>query len=268
MAMELVTKLPYDHPYRWDGTLFGGKKLWRPFELGSALALWLDSEDTTTVTLNSGNVAQWDDKSGNGNNASEPVASKQPAYGTMQASGKPALVFDGIDDRMLFTNIECYQKAVFVVYELNNLPAAAAQILGGNGYNNQLRQNNGAFVSYASATPAYSSFPISPTTLVDDELALVSALFGDDLSLGVNAEYNTSGTYIPGTTGLLYGQIAARGAIATGTDFLEGRFGEIIITDYPLLAIRQTIEGYLAWKWGIAAKLPSGHRFRNRPPTV
>jgi hypothetical protein len=31
---------------------------------------------------------------------------------------------------------------------------------------------------------------------------------------------------------------------------------------------RQLLEGYLAWKWGIEASLPTGHPFRNTPPTV
>jgi hypothetical protein len=52
MALELVNRLPYDHPYRWDGTEVGGQKLWRPDELGASLALWLDAEDAASITLN------------------------------------------------------------------------------------------------------------------------------------------------------------------------------------------------------------------------
>jgi hypothetical protein len=29
---------------------------------------------------------------------------------------------------------------------------------------------------------------------------------------------------------------------------------------------RQTVEGYLAWKWGIQANLPATHPFKNFPP--
>lgn len=78
MPMEIVRQLPYDHPYRWDGTLFGGPKLWRPNELGSSLAMWLDAEDTSTITLNGTTVSQWADKSGNGRNAAQPTAVNQP----------------------------------------------------------------------------------------------------------------------------------------------------------------------------------------------
>ena len=84
MPMEIVRQLPYNHPYRWDGTLFGGPRLWRPNELGSSLAMWLDAEDTASITLNGVNVSQWADKSGNGRNASQATASAQPAFATSQ----------------------------------------------------------------------------------------------------------------------------------------------------------------------------------------
>jgi hypothetical protein len=31
---------------------------------------------------------------------------------------------------------------------------------------------------------------------------------------------------------------------------------------------RQTVEGYLAWKWGLVANLPAAHPFKNRPPLI
>ena len=91
MALELVNNLPYDHPYRWDGTLFGGQKLWRPDELGASLALWLDAEDTDSITLNGSNVSQWDDKSGNNRNHVQANAANQPPLISAAINGKPAL---------------------------------------------------------------------------------------------------------------------------------------------------------------------------------
>jgi len=31
---------------------------------------------------------------------------------------------------------------------------------------------------------------------------------------------------------------------------------------------RYKVEGYLAWKWGLVANLPSGHPYKNLPPYV
>jgi hypothetical protein len=42
----------------------------------------------------------------------------------------------------------------------------------------------------------------------------------------------------------------------------------VIIGGILSTANRQLLEGYLAWKWGIEASLPTGHPFRNTPPTV
>ena len=49
-----------------------------------------------------------------------------------------------------------------------------------------------------------------------------------------------------------------------GQNFLEGQFCEFIATDS--LSDRQKIEGYLAHKWGIESKLPSGHTYKDSAP--
>ena len=43
--------------------------------------LWLDATDATTITEVSGDVSQWDDKSGNGNNVSQSVITDRPSNG-------------------------------------------------------------------------------------------------------------------------------------------------------------------------------------------
>ncbi|OBQ32885.1 MAG: hypothetical protein AN487_21545, partial [Anabaena sp. CRKS33] len=95
--MSLLRNLPYTHPYRWDGRPFGGPQLWRPSNLGSALALWLDAEDAASITLNGSTVSQWNDKSGNARNVSQATAANQPTLTTSGLNGKPVLTFDGAD---------------------------------------------------------------------------------------------------------------------------------------------------------------------------
>ena len=43
--------------------------------------LWLDATDATTITEVSGDVSQWDDKSGNSNNVSQGTAIYRPSNG-------------------------------------------------------------------------------------------------------------------------------------------------------------------------------------------
>lgn len=52
-----------------------------------------------------------------------------------------------------------------------------------------------------------------------------------------------------------------------------GRFGELLLFDgecgvsNDVYLYRQQAEGYLAWKWGLQGNLPSGHPYKNNPPT-
>jgi hypothetical protein len=72
---------------------------WTPADL-TGLALWLDADDSSTITLNGSTVSQWDDKSGNDRHATQATAVSQPAYNATGLNGKPALITDDVDDRM------------------------------------------------------------------------------------------------------------------------------------------------------------------------
>ncbi len=52
---------------------------WTPAQLSTAL--WLDAADAGTITLNGSTVSQWNDKSGNGRNATQSTAANQPYWG-------------------------------------------------------------------------------------------------------------------------------------------------------------------------------------------
>lgn len=47
-----------------------------------------------------------------------------------------------------------------------------------------------------------------------------------------------------------------------------GTINEVIIVPNTTLTQRQQIEGYLAWKWGLQANLPTGHSFRPNPTAM
>ena len=61
----------------------------------AGLALWFDADDASTITLNSGNVSEWRDKSGNNRHATQGTAARQPAYTTNSLNGRPALTAPG-----------------------------------------------------------------------------------------------------------------------------------------------------------------------------
>lgn len=59
----------------------------------AGLAFWFDAADAASITLNSGNVSSWADKSGNGRNATQGVALNQPTYSSSVQNGKAGIIF-------------------------------------------------------------------------------------------------------------------------------------------------------------------------------
>jgi hypothetical protein len=64
----------------------------------AGLALWLDASDTASVTLVSGLVSQWNDKSGNGRNATQTTANDRPSTATI--NGKQGISFNGTTSQL------------------------------------------------------------------------------------------------------------------------------------------------------------------------
>ena len=57
------------------------------------------------------------------------------------------------------------------------------------------------------------------------------------------------------------------GTRADSVTTLTASVSEVIVySTTPTDQQRQTIEGYLAWKWGLVASLPAGHPYKNYPP--
>ena len=69
---------------------------WTPASITTAL--WLDAADASTITIATG-VSQWNDKSGNGWNATQVTSANQPTPGV--DGGVNCLSFDGNDSMTL-----------------------------------------------------------------------------------------------------------------------------------------------------------------------
>ena len=77
-------------------------------------AVWLDSQDISTLTLASNRVSQWNDKSGNGINFTQGDGARQPLYEASSAmNNKPAIYFD------TFT---CMDKSAFNLFSTSSSP--------------------------------------------------------------------------------------------------------------------------------------------------
>ena len=243
---------------------------WTPDALSADLALWLDADDASTITLNGSTVSQWSDKSGNGNNASQATAAFQPSYVTSSISGKSALDFDGSDDILLTSFTIPDNHTVFYV----------ARSDGQTGTGSLLRP----VWSSTGGSPALigSGATRDPTLQLDfymltNRITPVAASFLDNETLLAGSTYDgvrLSGfkNGSPYSTPLVLSHSGFGAATIGGdTDDVTRRFhgpiAEIVMADTTLSTdARQKLEGYLAWKWGLVANLPSGHPYKIKPP--
>lgn len=262
----------------------GARYLWSPNTLGSRLSLWLDADDSSTITLNAATVSAWTDKSGNSRNMAQPTAVQQPIYSTFP-SGKPALSFDGGDSLQnlspgaLLRNVSGATLAAVASYTNNsagrcvlgistpsagqNRATLSANVAGTTGYLIGGRRLDADAFALAGSTSFSAATAIIQIGVLDyansDSFSYVNGSL--DAS---NTSFQTAGSTSDTDSGALYVGISG-----SGTNFLIGLVGEIIVTNTALSSDeREKIEGYLAWKWALQSNLPAGHTYKNIPPMV
>lgn len=264
MALKLVNKLPYDHPYRWDGTLFGGPKLWRPDELGADLALWLDAEDTDSITLNGTTVAQWDDKSGNERHAMQDTAANQPTYKATDAvlGGKPSVgatsnngtvgvVTPSLTAQTLFF-VMAYGTGVETVFPGGLIYPTVFSGPGTYGFERGGMGLTGTD-DWFSASNVWAPFPFrnAATTTSTVALPMPASILRFEGPSAVTQSWGIGHNMV------------------TANRSWHGPIGEVVaLTGVLSDEDRQKLEGYLAWKWGLEANLPIDHPYKTTPPTV
>ena len=252
--------------YMWQFPAAYG--LWSPANITTAL--WLDAEDASTVTLDSGAVSQWRDKSGNSRNATQSTATNRPLYTAAAQNSLSALSFDGSNDTLELASTSLFTSgnadiAVFAAYKatdtsygalLANYSAGAFAIYFGNvvPYLEPWGAYNGANVDVDSGTYALNkNYLIS---LIRSSGSFTGWTDGSQKNTVANS--NSVG----GATAWRIGSNTANGEVA-GMDLYE----IICINSAPSGPVREKLEGYLAHKWGLAANLPSDHPYKTVGPT-
>lgn len=218
---------------------------WTPSDLGASLALWLDADDASTITLNGSNVSQWDDKSGNARHAVQATAVSQPTYTINGLNGKPVLTFDGVDDLLETPSFIMGDAAVSVAQRSAiNQPVIETSVSTNRGFWGSVYPGFTTHTNYGVNGQAPTSAP--PNTAVTNP-AIVSQ------------------------TGLLRTSLNTLriGLGSPAFAYLNGFLSEVIISSTALTSTdRQKLEGYLAWKWGLVANLPTDHPYKTTPPTA
>jgi len=238
---------------------------WTP--LLAAPSLWLDASDSSTVTLNAGNVSQWSDKSGSNKNATQANTSYQPQFSTNAINGLSALNWGNSQNyKSIGNSTGLIVKDVFIVGKFN----------GGNSFSN-----------YNTLFGPLSSYnPVGIASLTDNYFYNYSdntAYYFTNYYLNASSTTSNTNVFPTITSSFILRAQATRtdnnnwnSGYNVGGDreyaaWLNrtwvGLIGEVIVFPASLSSDNQArVEGYLAHKWGLQSTLPSNHPYKSVPP--
>ena len=271
---------------------------WTPALLSTAL--WLDANDSATVIQSGGAITSWNDKSGNGRNA---TADGNPTYSaTGMSTSKPAVQLDGTGDAFVSSITGIGSFNALDVYMVTQTTAAAAA-----------DTNSAVFWGYGNVGSASGPYPVSRGLSIGSSTGAISGEFivvlaeipsitgrlgsstytrtsntaqilnsrtattgsslianGTAVTLEITNQITTSTNTAPSSVGytvdsnLHIGALRANGTLAYSPAI---KFAEVIVSSTLLSTLdRQKLEGYLAHKWGLTANLPAGHPYKINPP--
>jgi hypothetical protein len=205
-------------------------------QLDASLRLWLDASytqgilDENAVDANNdsftGNVATWQDRSGNGNDATQGTIANQPTYQSGVVNLQNGVRFDATDDGMTTgLTLSSAPYTVFALYNWDNTaPAFRRAVQGSNNW--LIGPYNGHASHYAGTD--FVSAGVSPA--IQNQFYLATALNSGAASTflvdGANRTTNSAPTGSPGTISL-----GAAGAFA---EPLDGEMVEVLAYDKVL----------------------------------
>lgn len=262
---------PYTFKIQGVGTIGG----YSPTDIAN-LKVWFDADDSASITTSTG-VSQWNDKSGNGHNASQGTGTEQPALISNALNGRSVLRFDGSNDRLVASSMQLFTNSTapvttFVVFQSDNVTGQKFLLNHGNvagntfelGYATGLNASGNFGLhrgsSQAAVTPggtiANSTWYYFTTVVKSSGSTPANVAFyrfGNALSAANDSNgWLSSGSYRTESTSL---DIGYRNDNQTGSfsAFHDGDIAEIIVYQRELSDTeRQHIEYYLATKWALS----------------
>jgi len=251
-----------------------GSGLWTPS--GIASALWLDAGDASTITLNSTTVSQWNDKSGNGRNATQGTALQQPTYTSNSQNGYGIISFDGSNDNLDISSTTVITSGnsnfgIFAAYKPKLASGYGTILANYSAGNFELLFGSQSIAAYLAPWGLWNNGAID---LDSDNYTQNANLFISCIRTGGSVVGYTNGTTkntVAHTTSVYTGANTAS-VWTVGANTINTEAGNMDL--YELIVINETVstdtrqrtEGYLAHKWGLQASLPSDHPYKSSAP--
>ena len=220
------------------------------------LELWLDANDSATITLNGSTVSQWDDKSGNNYHVSQGTASNQPTLTSGVLNSKNVLRFDGNDwlDNLVATPVGgSTNRTIFIVANYTGSSIDYLLYLGTAASSPSFGSVFG--ITQETAVRVSNGNRIWATSVGSDHMILTISLDGTnntDVSAWQNGTALTISSTLRAQTINTSSRFYVGGPTAAVGNLLEGDIAEVLVYSSALsTSDRESVESYLSNKWGI-----------------
>ena len=231
--------------------------------------LWLDAAQTNTVQTSGGFVTQWTDRSINAR-VFTPVSAN--TITTTTQNGLAALNFGA--NRM--TNASFAWRSIFttIIVAKSSDGAFLFSQQSGATYNRYVFTGNGSLLRVTQTSLLLADDSVipngTPVTASNQYFIFIlgrpsGANFGSPYRInGSTRATTTTDPDIP-TDGTTTNPLWINGNSSGLSSTAE--VAEILFYSETLTTANcESLEGYLAWKWGLTANLPSDHPYKNYPP--
>jgi len=255
-------------------------RLWTPADI-TTLG-WFDAQDAGTIVQAdaAGRVSQWTDKgSGATNHFLQATTSAQPTTGVDTIGGFNALGFDGsayflrMGSNPFGASIS--NAAIFFVLNIKTRTSQTLFSLTGSGitgYSNRWQShcpwNNN--ICYFDCGGCSGANRVSYATGWADNRNVIMGYYCST-TVSFQGIYEDGVLKASDATGHTVTTISFPiiGAIGTGAEFDNCSIGEVIIINGTVSKmVRENIEGYMAWKWGLQGNLQASHQWKAQPPLI
>lgn len=240
-----------------------------PTDMTNIFGWWDPQQGVTTV---SGAVSQWNDVVFGGV-MSQGTAGSRPTFSATGMDGLAALTMNNSAAHLLSaTSLTC--QAAMTVITIANVPTVASgtapTIVGAGSSQSggfQFRLDNGQKLTInregaSQLAQSTATYPAATNTIFVAWAS--STVWGFRINGTADTNGSNSGAAL--TTGQVFEFFQNVWTGGTAETF-NGTIGDIIVTNIASSTAEiQQAEGYLAWKYGETALLPSGHPYKSVAP--
>jgi len=276
----LTANLPGAHPFKSSFPLFpapvttGVRRIagrrWSPLTPGGC-GLWLDGADSSTITLSSGVITQWNDKSGSGRNTTTIGGSPTFSSNFINLNGSSTYLVGPYTNTteyltmFVIATVDFSQGVYAYYYRLLSVGSTSANDYNSPSYASILHNPDSTQIG------GYRNFATNFGSVTTNTTFLICLQY--DGTNSTNFINGTSASSVAstgsfGTTSYSIGRDVGNTDGGGAYTYWPGKVGEVIIFNSSLSNTqRQQVEGYLAWKWGLKDSLPSSHPYKLFPPS-